>query len=498
MAFSLVNTVQVGTDPVTGTITLALGTLSAGNGVIVGVSMLDSTTVTVSGVTCGGEALTSTAAITRITTGSGCAGSVQFWYLSGVTTGGSKSVVVTLSTATSTTEAFAFAVDGSIAFDTGTDQVATGSSTSQSVSLTTSAANAIIVAVGLSGYANGDLTAGGAYTAIALTNWDGNFHGEYDLDAGAAGSKTADMSTAGSGPWAIKAAAFKSAGPAAYSMPAAQGSYALTGQDVQFSENLGGRDTSGLVVGSSASWIGASYVGAKDASPGGGGSPYSMPAAQGSYSLSGQAAALRVARRLTAAQGSYTLNGQAVALRLGKNMAAAQGSYALTGQATAFARGRRLVAAQGSYAITGQDGLVDIVMAAAAGSYALNGQDVGLTYSGAGARTMPAAQGSYTLTGQAAALRVARRLVADAGAYALTGVAAGLKAGRSLAAAFGSYTLAGQDVTLTYSGVGPKVLTAAAGVYALTGRDVTLTYSGAPAVLSGGETMIRWRRRAAR
>lgn len=207
MPFSLVNTVQVATES-TGTITLNLGTLSAGDGVIVGVSMLDSTSRTVSSVTCSGESMTATAAITRVTTGSGCAGSVQFFYLAGVASGGSKTVTVTLSTSTNTADAFAFAVDGSIEFDTGTDQVATGSSTSQSVSLTTSADNAIIVAIGLSGYANGDLTEGSGYIGIALANWDGNYHGEYDLDVGAAGSKTATMTTAGSGPWAIKAAAF--------------------------------------------------------------------------------------------------------------------------------------------------------------------------------------------------------------------------------------------------------------------------------------------------
>lgn len=495
MAFSLVNTVQIATDPVTGTISLALGTLSAGNGVIVGVSMLDSTTVTVSSVTCGGESLTATAAITRVTTGSGCAGSIQFFYLSGVTTGGSKTVTVTLSTATSTTEAFAFAVDGSIALDTGTDQVGTGSSTAQSVSVTTSQAAAIIVAVCISGYANGPQTKGGAYTDIALTDWDGNFHGEYDLDAGTAGSKTVDMSTAGSGPWAIKAAAFISAGPAAYSMPAAQGSYALTGQAAQFSENLG-PNTGGLVIGSAAAWVGAGYIGASDASGGGGGSPYSMAAAQGSYSLTGQAAALRNARRITAAQGSYTLNGQTVGLRLGKNMVAAQGSYALTGQALALTRGRRLVAAQGSYAITGADALVDVVISAGAGSYTLTGQTVGLSYSGGGARSIPAGQGSYSLSGQAAALRVGRALIADAGAYALTGIAAGLKQGRSLTAALGTYALTG--IAATLQGPGPKTLTALPGAYALTGRDVTLTYSGAPAVLDGGEWHIRARRRSVR
>jgi len=524
VAFSLVNTVQVGTDPVTGTITLALGTLSAGNGVIVGVSMLDSTTVTVSSVTCGGESLTSTAAITRVTTGSGCAGSVQFWYLSGVTTGGSKTVTVTLSTATSTTDAFAFAVDGSISFDTGTDQLATGSGTSQSVSLTTSAANAIIVAVGLSGYANGDLTEGGAYTAIALTNWDGNFHGEYDLDAGAAGSKTADMSTAGSGPWAIKAAAFKSAGPAAYTLPLDAGSFTLTGGDVQLTENLGAsEDVGGLLVGSATSFIGEGYVGANEAV---GGSPYTLTLDAGSFTLTGGAVGLRAARTLSASAGSFALTGSAVGLRADRRLALSVGSFTLTGpdvtltytpagadpvltcDAGSFSltggtvglkQGYVLPIAAGSFALTGSDAARDLSMSLAAGSFTLTGPDVTLTYTPAGANpVLTADAGSFTLTGGDVGLRAARTLALAAGSFTLTGQPTTLLTAHTLALSAGAFTLTGQDITLT-----PNVaarLTAEAGVFTLTGGDITLIAPSASAQaavggLGGGGSIDRRVRR---
>lgn len=107
---------------------------------------------------------------------------------------------------------------------------------------------------------------------------------------------------------------------------------------------------------------------------------YTMAAAQGSYSLSGQTAALRTARRTTAGQGSYSLSGQTSGLKYGHKTGAVQGSYALTGQDAALRAARAAVAARGNYA--------------------LNGQTVGLNYSGAGPKVMPAAFGLYTLTGQ--------------------------------------------------------------------------------------------------
>lgn len=212
MPFSPVGAIQQGTDSdapgVDGVITLTLTGVGVANGIIVGISML-STTITVSSVACSGEAnLVDTKAIDRITSGSGCTGSKQFFYLDETTSSGTKTITITLSAGNSAIEAWAIAVDGPIEFVAGSDVIATGSSAAQSVSLGSLPANSIIIASAISGYANGDLTADAAFTGITLSNWDGNFGGEYDLDSGAAGTKTADMTTAGSGPWAIKAAAF--------------------------------------------------------------------------------------------------------------------------------------------------------------------------------------------------------------------------------------------------------------------------------------------------
>lgn len=138
--------------------------------------------------------------------------------------------------------------------------------------------------------------------------------------------------------------------------------------------------------------------------PAAGGGGYSITAAQGSYALTGQAAAVRTARKLVAAQGSYALTGQAAGLKRGYRLVAAAGAYALSGQAAVLRAARRLVAA--------------------AGSYALSGQAVTLTYTLA--RSLVAAAGSYALTGQAAVLRLTRKLVAAFGTYNLSGIAVGL------------------------------------------------------------------------
>jgi hypothetical protein len=236
-----------------------------------------------------------------------------------------------------------------------------------------------------------------------------------------------------------------SAGAAAYSLSAAQGSYTLTGQA-------------------------AALRAARN-----------VAAAQGSYALTGQAAALKAARRIAAGQGAYALTGQAASLAAARAVAAAQGAYVLTGQASGILFGRKLAAAQGAYTLSGQQAqlVVARTLGAAQGAYALAGQEAVLTYSGSGVRTLVAGAGSYALTGQEATLRRTATLAAAQGAYALTGQAATLGRGQAFAAASGSYALTGQAVLFgrTY------VMSAGAGAYTLTGQVALLGYSAAVVVV---------------
>lgn len=199
---------------------------------------------------------------------------------------------------------------------------------------------------------------------------------------------------------------------------------------------------------------------------------YTIVAAQGSYTLTGQTVSPLADRKIAAAQGSYSLSGQATALLRGFLVSAAQGSYTLTGQNTGLIADRIISAGQGSYTLSGQD--IDLlrgfILAAAQGTYTLSGQDLGLLV----ARLLTAAQGSYTLTGIAVTLDYSAitgyTIVADQGSYNLTGQSAGLLADRTLSAAQGVYVLTGQDADILLG----HLIAAEQGGYTLTGQTAGL------------------------
>jgi hypothetical protein len=288
------------------------------------------------------------------------------------------------------------------------------------------------------------------------------------------------------------------AGGPTYTLTAASGSFALTGQ------------TTGLAFNRK------------------------LAAASGSFALTGNAATLAFNRKLAAASGSFALTGSAATLAFNRKLVAASGAFALTGNTTTLAFNRKLAAASGSFAETGNTATLasNRALAAASGSFALTGNAADLTYtpiSGATYtlaassggftltgiattlafnRAMVAASGAYTASGAVSTLAFNRRLSGDSGAFALTGSAAALTAARKLTAASGSYALSGQAATLTYTpissatytlaaGSGSFTLTgiatslafnramiAASGTFALTGQATTLTYTpaGGPAV----------------
>jgi len=60
--------------------------------------------------------------------------------------------------------------------------------------------------------------------------------------------------------------------------------------------------------------------------------PVILTAEAGSYSQTGQAAGLKVTRKIAAGAGSYSLTGQPADLKSGRKIAAGPGSYSLTGQ----------------------------------------------------------------------------------------------------------------------------------------------------------------------
>lgn len=137
------------------------------------------------------------------------------------------------------------------------------------------------------------------------------------------------------------------------------------------------------------------------------------------------------------AQGSYSLTGQAVTLQGAHQLALAQGSYSLSGQAVTF---------QGAHLLT-----------AAQGSYTLNGQDLTLTPSGQDP-VLTAAQGSYVLTGQSINLNRGFSAILSQGSYVLTGFSTNFIRSLQAPLATGFYSITGQSITLTYSGGSPPPL----------------------------------------
>lgn len=218
-----------------------------------------------------------------------------------------------------------------------------------------------------------------------------------------------------------------------------------------------------------------------------GGTAYSLTANSGSFTLTGQTAALKAARNVSAASGSFALTGQAATLKRGYPLSAAAGSFTLTGQTATLKATRTLTASSGAFTLTGQDaGLArGLKVAAGAGSYSLTGQAATLVAT----RALAAASGSYTLTGQAAALVATRALSADSGAFVLTGQDATLiyggSVGYTLEADAGAYVLTGIDAALSAT----RQIAADSGSFTLDGQAATLAAGWKVAVDSGSFTM---------
>ncbi len=264
-------------------------------------------------------------------------------------------------------------------------------------------------------------------------------------------------------PASIIAAYKVTAGGTAYTLTAALGTFALSGNATtlraarQLAAATGARTLTGVAANLRRG--------------------FKISAAAGSFVLSGTAAGLKRTYALSAAVAAFTLSGKAANLSFGHRLVSAAGSFALSGQSATLRYGRNLLASQGSFTLSGNATNLSAArkLAAAAGSLALTGIAANLVYLPAGASyTLVAGTGSFGLAGQTAALRSGRRFVSANGAFALTGQNAGLKAGRVLRSSQGSFALAGQAASLRAE----RKLASVKGSFVLTGFDATLTKGG--------------------
>lgn len=203
-----------------------------------------------------------------------------------------------------------------------------------------------------------------------------------------------------------------------------------------------------------------------------GGATYTLTAAAGGYTATGQAATLRTGRKLVASPGAYAYAGQATGLRAGRKLTAAPQAYTATGQAAGLRRSWILGASPGAYQVAGQ--AADLrwgrILATSPQGYLVTGQSAGLRRSW----LLAASPQGYSVTGQAAAFRWGHILAAGPQGYAVAGQAAGLRWGRILTAGVGLYTLDTRPVGLVYTQAGHYTLVVEPASYAVAGQAAAL------------------------
>ena len=185
------------------------------------------------------------------------------------------------------------------------------------------------------------------------------------------------------------------------------------------------------------------------------GGAYTLDAAVGSFTLSGQIATLLATRKLFGAAGAFTLSGQSADLLGGRLLSAGAGAFSLSGQDAGLRTARLLSGQAGAFALSGQvaDLLSARMLSGEAGAFSLSGQAAGL-YRGL---LLPAGAGAFVLTGQAADLiysanETTYTLIADVGVFALSGQDVDLLRSYLLEIEPGVFVLTGLPAMLTYSG----------------------------------------------
>jgi fibronectin-binding autotransporter adhesin len=242
--------------------------------------------------------------------------------------------------------------------------------------------------------------------------------------------------------------------------------------------NFGAKPMSFLPAGAT-SWDG-SRTGAA-------GSPYSLAAAAGSFALTGNSAGLSVV--LPATSGVFTLSGNSAANAIG--LPALSGTFALTGQTSGNAVVAPLSsgtfslagsssgeaigepAGSGTFALSGRAAALATQLPLTSGVFSLTGNAATITYSGAGNKSLAALSGTFAVTGRLVSIAVG--VSVSVGTYTLTGGSVPSGNGYQLAAGSGTFQATGN---------------AAAGAVRCPLRAGAFSFSGFPSVRSIGEPVI--------
>lgn len=160
--------------------------------------------------------------------------------------------------------------------------------------------------------------------------------------------------------------------------------------------------------------------------------------------------------RMPAASGTFNITGRAASMAVG--LPASSGTFAITGNAATL--GAKLPALSASFAITGYSAGMAIGVPAGSGSFAYTGYAAGLKVN------LPASSGTFTYTGNAATLIRIAKLPAGSGAFAITGNPAAMGVG--LPAGSGAFNYTGYAAS---DAVGEP---AGSGAFAITGRAASM------------------------
>lgn len=175
---------------------------------------------------------------------------------------------------------------------------------------------------------------------------------------------------------------------------------------------------------------------------------YTLTAAQGSYTETGQSAGLYKGYLVLSNNGSFSEAGQVSDLKVSRILAFSQGSYTQTGQSANLNKGVTMIASQGSYVESGQTasyGLARTIISDQ-GSYTESGQISNLLKT----TIINSAQGNYTESGQLAGLFKGSGMIANEGNISLAGQSSSLLATRILALAHRLFNETGQEVALRF------------------------------------------------
>jgi hypothetical protein len=211
-------------------VNLTINGCTAGNAIIFGAYWSDPST-TISSATLTGESNGTLIGTAPHNSGSNGDAKCQLGYFQNLAAGGNKTLTINFSGAPANgLGIWAFEVSGgSTTALLDAHNEGTGTSGTPSISVTTTAANDLLVGI-VAGGTGADPSAGSGFTIIAVTQFGVRNAGEYKLDAGAAGSKSVDFTLGTSDDYVVAAAAFKLAGGSSTTVTPGVGSATINGR----------------------------------------------------------------------------------------------------------------------------------------------------------------------------------------------------------------------------------------------------------------------------